>query len=385
MKLFTIGQVDAKYLLFFLFFVLITISLNCIAFYGLNNIDHYNVSLLVITQYGFSILFIVPEIIINKNFRLKNFFSKEKKNKTKQIKDFSRRTSIRSIILDVLAILFFVILAYILMILQIVYDPTSKLMFNENYYFISLFFLYLSMLILYKFHFYSHHKLSMALIIIIGTIRYTFKIVVFHSPNFTFPLDYILLLCLAVIAFFEALLHVYIKLVIELRYYSPFLINFMVGMICSLFAILILIFSAVNCENKFCKLINQSREFNFKPIEIFCLIIFSLFYGLYFFCLVMIIRNYSPCHLFLLLQSKEFIINVFYSFDNWNTWKFFLILITFILEIIASFVFMEMIEIRFCGFDRNLKNNIEKRADTETKIIMENIRDIDEDDYTSME
>ena len=138
------------------------------------------------------------------------------------------------------------------MILQIVYDPTSKLIFTENYYFISLFFLYLSTLILYKFHFYSHHKLSMALIIIIGTIRYTFKIVVFHSPNFTFPLDYILLLCLAVIAFFEALLHVYIKLVIEFRYYSPFLINFMVGIICTLFAILILVFSKINCENKFC-------------------------------------------------------------------------------------------------------------------------------------
>jgi hypothetical protein len=387
MKLFSIGKIDAKYLLFFLFFVLIIISLNCIAFYGLRDIEKYNVSLLVITQYGFSILFIIPEIIINKNFRLKNFFTSEKK--TKQIKyifkDFSRRTSIRSIILDVLAILFFVILAYILLILQIVYDPTSKLIFNENYYFISLFFLYLSTLILYKFHFYSHHKLSMALIIIIGTIRYTFKIVVFHSPNFTFPLDYILLLCLAVIAFFEALLHVYIKLVIEFRYYSPFLINFMVGIICTLFAILILVFSKINCENKFCILINQSRDFDFSSIEIFCLILFSFFYGLYFFCLVMVIRNYSPCHLFLLLQSKEFIINVFYSFDNWNTWKFILILITFILEIMASFAFMEMIELRFCGFDQNLRDNIRKRADSETKIIMKNISDLNEDDYSSLD
>ena len=152
------------------------------------------------------------------------------------------------------------------MILQIVYDPTSKLIFNENYYFISLFFLYLSTHILYKFHFYSHHKLSMALIIIIGTIRYTFKIAVFHSPNFTFPLDYILLLCLAVIAFFEALLHVYIKLVIEFRYYSPFLINFMVGIICTLFAILILVFLLITPPThiilkKYLFLLHSSKEF----------------------------------------------------------------------------------------------------------------------------
>ena len=53
------------------------------------------------------------------------------------------------------------------------------------------------------------------MIIIIGAIRYTLKIVVFHSPNFSFPFDFILLFFLAVIAFFEALLYVYIKLVVE--------------------------------------------------------------------------------------------------------------------------------------------------------------------------
>lgn len=261
------------------------------------------------------------------------------------------------------------------MILQIVYDPTSKLIFNENYYFIALFFLYISTRILYKFHFYSHHKLSIGLIIIIGAIRYTLKIVVFHSPNFAFPLDYILLFCLAVIAFFEALLYVYIKLVVEFRYYSPFLISFMVGLVCTCIAILVLLFSRIKCDNKFCKLINQSRNFDFSSKVIFFLFLLSFFYGFYFFCLVIIIRNYSPCHLFLLFQSKEFIINIFYSIDNWNTWKFIMILITFILEINASFVFMEMIELRFCGLDKNLKNSIVERADTETKILLKNITD----------
>ena len=52
-----------------------------------------------------------------------------------------------------------------------------------------------------------------------------------------------------------------------------------------------------------------------------------------------------------------------------------MILITFILEINASFVFMEMIELRFCGLDKNLKNSIVERADTETKILLEDIID----------
>lgn len=72
----------------------------------------------------------------------------------------------------------------------------------------------------------------------IGFIRYIIKIVVFHSPDLTFPFDYILLFCLVVIAFFEALLNAYIKLVIEVRYYSPLIIIFMIGLVCSCFAII---------------------------------------------------------------------------------------------------------------------------------------------------
>ena len=156
----------------------------------------------------------------------------------------------------------------------------------------------------------------------------------------------------------------------------------MVGLVCTCIAILVLLFSRINCDNKFCKLINQSRNFDFSSKEIFFLFLLSFFYGFYFFCLVLVIRNYSPCHLFLLFQSKEFIINIFYNIDNWNTWKFIMILITFILEINASFVFMEMIELRFCGLDKNLKNSIVERADTETKILLKDITDPVNDEET---
>ena len=79
MSILSIGQINLNYLLYFLSFVLITISLNCISFFGLENISKYNVSLIVITHYGCFILFIIPEIIINKHFRLKDFFHLEKK------------------------------------------------------------------------------------------------------------------------------------------------------------------------------------------------------------------------------------------------------------------------------------------------------------------
>ena len=52
-----------------------------------------------------------------------------------------------------------------------------------------------------------------------------------------------------------------------------------------------------------------------------------------------------------------------------------MVLITFLLEINASFVFLEMLELRFCGFDQNLRNKIIERGDNEIKILMENITD----------
>ena len=49
MSLISIGKIEVNYLLYFLVFILIIISLNCISFYGLKDIHNYNVSLLVIT------------------------------------------------------------------------------------------------------------------------------------------------------------------------------------------------------------------------------------------------------------------------------------------------------------------------------------------------
>ena len=59
-----------------------------------------------------------------------------------------------------------------------------------------------------------------------------------------------------------------------------------------------------------------------------------------------------------------------------------MILITFILEINASFVFMEMIELRFCGLDKKIKNSLVERADIETKILLEDITDPVNDEET---
>ena len=386
MKLISIGIIDYKYLLYFIFYILITISLNCLAFFKFGDISKYKISLLVIIQYSALITFLIPEIIINRKFQ--NIFKKQNKgNKIKYIfKDFSKKSNLKNISLDILSILFFLLLAYILLILEIEYSPTSKLVFNENYYFVSLFFLFISTHILYKKNFFSHHFLSVGMIIIIGLTRYILKIVVFHSPNFTFPFDLILLFFLLVIAFFEAFLQVYMKLVMEFRFYSPFFISSMIGIICSFIAvILLIILNNVECSFWFCEILNQDINFEYETSEIICLVIYSILNGLHFFIQLMVINIYTPCHLFLLLQSKEFIINIFTIIDNWDIGKFILILVTFICEIFASFVYMEMIEFNFCGFDTNLRTSISERADSDVFLTNDDDKKDGEDEIIEMQ
>ena len=63
---------------------------------------------------------------------------------------------------------------------------------------------------------------------------------------------------------------------------------------------------------------------------------------------------------------KKFIREVTRGEDN-----IFFLISTFSLELIMIFVFLEIIEINFCGLNENLKRNIELRALTESSLITE--------------
>ena len=51
---------------------------------------------------------------------------------------------------------------------------------------------------------------------------------------------------------------------------------------------------------------------------------------------------------------------------------------SFLIELIMLLIFIEIIEINFCGFNQNLKKNIELRALTESSLAIENDDDDDE-------
>ena len=91
--------------------------------------------------------------------------------------------------------------------------------------------------------------------------------------------------------------------------------------------------------------------------ELFLFIYIYSYYPIAFLLFNIIIENFTMCHIFLPYQIGIFINNATAFSDN-----FYSMLIILILEIFMTLVFLEIIELKFCGLNQNIKRNIEMRA-----------------------
>jgi hypothetical protein len=146
----------------------------------------------------------------------------------------------------------------------------------------------------------------------------------------------------------------------------------------------------------FQKLLNICRDENrFNIIFVICFFIFYsfiLFLGNFFGFLIL--KNLYPEHFCFTEPIIETIINIISIFHNriFNGYYFAkegddykIPLITFILGIIGNcliiigfLIYLEIIELNFCGFNYNLRKNIKDRA---MKDIQENDDDSEQDEY----
>ena len=109
----------------------------------------------------------------------------------------------------------------------------------------------------------------------------------------------------------------------------------------------------------------------------------SIFYGLLKLLLNFTINKFTVCHTFLLLQNRETTCNIINELTTQKGIIFIsLIAATHLLDFFISLVFLEIIELNFCGLDQNLKRRIKERADIETKKTLQNMRDINEGERT---
>ena len=96
----------------------------------------------------------------------------------------------------------------------------------------------------------------------------------------------------------------------------------------------------------------------------------------------MIIEEDTICHMFLPYQIKNYFKTIReFGRDIIKDPFGLLVLISFILETIVSLVFLEIIELKFCGLNRNIKFNIQRRAKEDACLVQSEYHTFEMDGY----
>jgi len=114
---------------------------------------------------------------------------------------------------------------------------------------------------------------------------------------------------------------------------------------------------------------------HFDIINAFRLISLPFAYGIYVLIINKTIYDFTIYHLYIPLLIENFIVGIKEKEIN-----IYLLILFFCIEFIMILIFLEIIEINFCGLNKNLKRNIESRGIIDSSLIDERDDD-DEFDY----
>ena len=301
-------DIDKKYILFLLITpILIYIETMILEINDILNIYY------IIDGLSFSVLlpvYFVEKIISSRIHTkpIKRFFIEDKK-KVFKFKDF------RLILLIICCISLNEIMIKVSLFC---YDEIVSL---SEYF--PLIFYFINDRIIFKHHFYSHQILSLIIVFIINLISIFLIYNIIHG--YSYSLSYLLVK--------------YINTTYDI---SIYLIMF-------LFGISQLIFSL----SDFKIFMDVFKKYYLQCSLFFIDYIFYNFIGFY------IIQKYGPIH------SK---ICILFSLTGYWVWKGkfnIIIILILILTIIASMIYLEIIQLNFCGFNKNVKKNIIKRGENE--------------------
>ena len=366
MKILTPGKFDKKFFLLLLIFIIIVTSKCSIEEFYFKKIliMSINISLNILMYFGFSIFFVIPEIIMRKaKIKKGENTNKNWNNNIIYIFNKPKKMILKGITVLILIFILYLVFLYASNIYFFIHEEKYPLVEDEgNRSFEIIYFLLLS-LIIDKTHFYIHHYIPLIIMIFMGIIRFIINLIHINY-EFVFPHDLLFLFLGVIIPLIESTLFFTIQKYMKYKYYSPFFIYFLMGAIFSILALIIyLIFMNVDCgEKDICLILSMETIVNIERFAVF--VIYSLMHSLYFFIVIVAINIFSVFHYFLFISFERLIVAIF-SFSEYTIFEQIILIVTFIIEIFAILVFIEIIILNFCGFNYNIKKNIMFRAEYE--------------------
>ena len=128
-------------------------------------------------------------------------------------------------------------------------------------------------------------------------------------------------------------------------------------------------------------IIRKKNDICICDFNLYCQI--NSFFILYFFKLL-VMNNFTIFHIIILCTINTLIVSIVdLIISPSSNYEIIMIIITFLIEILSVFIFLEIIELNFCGLNHNLRKNIISRSIDEDKLIYEINDDADEVDDNS--
>ena len=250
---------------------------------------------------------------------------------------------------------------------------------------------------------YKHQLYSMIFVIFLDTILIVISTFLDYEDNNNIYQVKGIILCICVILFYICITFIFsyaevkTKILIDRKYLSPYIIIVLVGIIgfiMNTITSLFIEFYGDECNdlsetNIYCYA-NVSSYFNILKtifnnnpkefyVEIFFFSLFSMIFEFLNMTFVIFIYKYLNPSYLLLSDNIYFtffsLINFFFikkKFDSLSIKKFIISESSEIFELLAFLIYLELIELRFCGLNKNIRKNIEKRAEIEISGDMNN-------------
>ena len=372
----SLGNCDKTFFYINLSFILQFILL-CIAFYiyyDFKGEKIYNNILIPFSYYFGRLLCLIPEYIIKSCFKKEKNLTQKKSNikyiYNDQLKNIKCSDILKIIGISILSLIQSLYLLHLLIGVFLDIDiPQNDNTNDNNFPNLGKFsFIYIMNFILSKFilkrNYYNHHYFSICIITIIGLINFFYYEYLKGEGISDIILDIIIILILSLI---NSSTSVYKKFLIEKKYFSIYKTCYIFGFINIIMIIIInLIVSSLSgvCKSEEnCYVLKIKSFFNeLISIKVTMYLTLSIFSGIFGITVNYILTNYSPFHLILPLALFMLIIEIFSIIKSLNNIINILLFLLYIFEFILILVFLEIIELNFCGLSKNTKKNIRIRC-----------------------
>ena len=207
-----------------------------------------------------------------------------------------------------------------------------------------------------KLKLHKHHYLCIS-VIIIRSIAYTIIFNVYKKdPSKKNDIVPYIVSFLTEIVF--SLTYVMSKYFMLIKYIHPFEIMFFEGIFELFFSIMTLIISS--CMGKLDNISHFLEKF--KYMEVFILISWIIVNFIYHAILFKVIDIFSPFYIHISILISEFLSFFFKPMDELSIGQLIFYIISFIVSPFMILVFLEIIELNFCGLSEMTAKNIELRA-----------------------